>query len=124
MKPIDFKKKYEALQDEAKAIAAELKPLIKRYRTLAKQATNLGYRGEDDTDRHLYKEPEYYDDLTTQGWNIGILTQLFQFEYECNTPDSDCLSIARNALLKLVNEPFEKKIEKKKKKGKTNEKRG
>lgn len=118
MKVLDFKKKYEALQDDAKAIAAELKLLIKRYRTLAKRATKLGYRGEDDTDRHLYKEPEYYDDLTTQGWNIEILTQLFRFEDECDKTDRDSLSIVRDALLKLANEPFKKKIEKKKKKGK------
>ena len=118
MKLLDFKKKYGVLQDEAKDIARELKPLIKRYRTLAKQSTSLGYKGVDDNDRHLYREPEYYDDLRTQGWNIGILTQLFRFEDEIERPDCDSLSIVRDALLKLVNEPFEKKIEKKKKKGK------
>lgn len=116
MKPTDFKKKYEALQNEAKAIAAELKLLIKRYRALAKKATKLGYRGVDDTDRQLYREPEYYDDLTTRGWNIEILTQLFRFEDECDKTDRDTLSLVRDALLKLVNEPFKKKIEKKKKK--------
>lgn len=96
-----FREKYESLQREAKAIADGLKPLAKRYRALAKKASALGDKA--DMDGKLYRSGKE-SDMVPDGWNILTLFRLWDFKDD----GADFLLWAMNALLNLVDEPFEK----------------
>lgn len=97
-----FKEKYEALQKEAKAIAAELKPFAKKYRSFCKKASALGHKA--DYDKKLYRENKELGDNEPDGWNIHILFRLTDFDEA-----EEWVKDACNVLLNLTDESFAKK---------------
>ena len=101
MTTAQFKEKYEALRKEAKALATELKPFAKRYKSLCKKASALGYKG--DNDKKLYRENKELGDNETDGWNIHVLFRLTDFDGAEEWVQDAC-----NVLLNLTDEPFHK----------------
>lgn len=106
MKTEEFENKYVALQAEAKALAAELKPFVKRYKSLCKKASALGHKA--DNDKKLYRENKELGDNEPDGWNIHVLFRLTDFEDEA----SFFLQDACVLLLNLADEPFRSKTKK------------
>lgn len=104
MTTAQFKKKYEDLQKEAKAIATELKPLAKRYKALCTKATTLGTKV--DYDARLYKENKELGDHEPDGWNIHVLFRLTDFEDEAGFLLRDAYLL----LMNLVDQPFNKQL--------------
>ena len=102
MKTPELKTKYEALRAEAKALASELKPFVKRYNAICKKAVALGYKA--DNDKGLYKK-DVDGDNAPDGWNIHILFRLSDFEDEAGF----FLQDARTLLLNLADQPFDKR---------------
>lgn len=105
MKVEEFKNKYVELQKEAKAIAMELKPLVKRYETACKKASALAVKA--DYDKQLYKWVPERDDMDTDGWNVRVLSRLEDFNGV-----EEFLKGARNVLLNLADQPFAKRQKK------------
>lgn len=99
MKTPELKIKYEALQAEAKALAGELKPPIKRYNAVCKKAVALAYKA--DNDKGLYKK-DADGDNEPDGWNIHILFRLSDFEDEAGFLLQDACTL----LLNLADQPF------------------
>ena len=102
MKTSELKIKYEALQAEAKALAGELKPLVKRYNSICKKATALAYKA--DNDNGLYRK-DADGDNEPDGWNIHILFRLSDFEDDMGF----LLQDAHTLLLNLADQPFNKR---------------
>lgn len=91
-----LKKKYLALQEEAGSLEKELKPLLKRYRSICRKANSLAT--VVDNDKELYT----FDRTTCRNepncWNINILFRLSDFE----EPDESCLDIAHDNLVGII----------------------
>lgn len=92
----ELKKRYTALQEEARSIDKELKPLLRRYRSICRKANSLATVA--DNDKELYT----FDKTTRQnepaGWNINILFRLGDFE----EPDESNLDIAHDNLVGII----------------------
>lgn len=92
----ELKKRYTALQEEARSLAKEMKPLLRRYRSICRKANSLAT--VVDNDKELYT----FDKTTRQnepdGWNINILFRLSDFE----EPDESNLDIANDNLVGII----------------------
>ena len=95
----ELKKKYLALQEEARSLDKELKPLLKRYRSICRKANSLA--NVADNDKELYT----FDQTTRQnepdGWNINILFRLSDFE----EPGESNLDVAHDNLVGIIKQP-------------------
>lgn len=122
MKVEQFKEKYEALQKEGNDIYAQIKPLLKRLKTLAKKGLKLADKA--DRDNGLYekvqvKVGEFHglDTMETRfvpNWNESILFRLWNFDFLVNDPNHasaiDCID---NVLYNLKHTKFKKIVKKK-----------
>ena len=118
MKVEQFKEKYEALQKEGNDIYAQIKPLLKRLKALAKRGLSLADKA--DADKELY---DYFnrvietpngnklvtgEDSCTKGWDTAILFRLWDFDSlvnDYNNPAIDCID---NVLYNLKHTKFKK----------------
>lgn len=118
MKVEQFKEKYEALQKEGNDIYAQIKPLLKRLKTLAKKGLKLADKA--DRDNGLYekvqvKVGEFHglDTMETRfvpNWNESILFRLWNFDFLVNDSAIDCID---NVLYNLKHTKFKKIVKKK-----------
>ena len=72
-----LEKKYDALQNEGNDIYAQMKPLFKRLKSLAKKSQKLGYK--IDNDIKLY-EKDAFGILVPKDWNDNIMFRLNDFD--------------------------------------------
>ena len=72
----DLEKKYSEIQGESIELHKQLKPLLKRLKTLAKKSQKLGYR--IDNDKSLYTME--FGSFVAKDWNDGIMFRLNDFD--------------------------------------------
>ena len=111
-----FKEKYEALQKEGNDIYAQMKPLMKRLKTLAKKGMKLADKADED--KGLYekvkvKVGEFHgmDTMETRlvpNWNESILFRLWDFEFLVNDPNNPAIACIDNVLYNLKHTKFGK----------------
>ena len=111
-----FKEKYESLQKEGNEIYAQMKPLLKRLKTLAKNGLKLA--DKVDGDNGLYekvkvKVGEFHgmDTMETRlvpNWNESILFRLWDFEFLVNDPNNSAIECIDNVLYNLKHTKFGK----------------
>ena len=96
-----LKKKYDALQNEGNDIYAQMKPLFKRLKSLAKKSQKLGYK--IDNDIKLY-EKDAFGILVPKDWNDTIMFRLNDFDFV-----EDAIESIDNVLYNLNHTKFWKK---------------
>ena len=114
MKIDEFKGKFEALQKEGNEIYAQIKPLLKRLKSLSKKCVALASKADLDGD-DLYEtftcKVDYGDILKeevrsrTKGWDISILRRLRDFDYLLDD-DQSPLEGLDNVLYNLMDGRF------------------
>ena len=92
----ELKKRYKALQEEVRSLDKELKPLLRRYRSLLRKINSLFY--SVDRDAELYTFDKRTKRLEPDGWNIGILFRLSDFE----EPDESFMDTIHDALVGII----------------------
>jgi len=117
-----FKEKYEALQKEGNDIYVQIKPLLKRLKSLTRKCYTLGNKA--DGDPNLYerivvtrKDDRGYEGPNkisiTKGWDENILFRLWDMDVLVTEPNViDCID---DVLYNITHTKFEKKNSKKKK---------
>ena len=95
-----LKEKYDALQKEGNDIYAQMKPLFKRLKSLAKKSQKLGYK--IDNDIKLYETDEF-GILVPKDWNDNIMFRLNDFDYV-----EDAVEGIDNVLYNLKHTKFKK----------------
>lgn len=116
MKVEEFKEKYEALQKEGNDIYAQIKPLLKRLKALAKRGLSLADKADGDKglcEKVQVKVGEFHgvDTMETRlvhNWNESILFRLWDFDFlvnDYNNPAIDCID---NILYNLKHTKFKK----------------
>ena len=116
MKVEQFKEKYEAIQKEGNDIYVQMKPLLKRLKTLAKRGLKLAEKA--DTDKGLYekvrvKVGEFHgiDTMETRlvpNWDTSILFRLWDFDFLVNDPNNSAIDCIDNVLYNLKHTKFKK----------------
>ena len=96
-----LEKKYDALQNEGNDIYAQMKPLFKRLKSLAKKSQKLGYKIDNDT--KLY-EKDAFGILVPKDWNDNIMFRLNDFDFV-----EDAIESIDNVLYNLNHTKFWKK---------------
>ncbi len=106
-----FKEKYDALQKEGNDIYAQMKPLLKRLKTLAKRGLKLAEKA--DGNHELYetipvKIVESDGSIRTEtrsipDWDTSILFRLWDFEY---LVDGESIDAIDNVLYNLKHSKF------------------
>ena len=112
-----FKEKYEALQKEGNEIYAQMKPLMKRLKTLAKKGMKLADKADGDKglyDKVKVKVGEFHgmDTMETRlvpNWNESILFRLWDFDFLINDPNNSSIECIDNVLYNLKHTKFEKR---------------
>lgn len=122
MKVEQFKEKYEALQKEAGEIYVQIKPLLKRLKSLTRKCNSLGNKADGDENLYdrivvTYKDDRGYEGpnriAITKGWDENILFRLWDMDVLITEPNViDCID---NVLYNITHTKFEKKNPKKKK---------
>ena len=117
MKVEQFKEKYEALQKEGNEIHSQMKPLLKRLKSLAKKGMKLADKA--DGDKGLYEQKkvkvgEFHgiDTMETRyvpNWNESILFRLWDFEFLVNDPNNAAIDAIDDVLYNLKHTKFLKK---------------
>ena len=112
----ELKEKYEALQKEGNEIYDQMKPLLKRLRTLAKKGMKLAYRADED--KGLYEKVQVkvgelngVDTMETRfvpNWNELIMFRLWDFEFLVNDPNNSAIDCIDNVLYNLKHTKFRK----------------
>lgn len=92
----ELKKRYSALQEEARSIDKELKPLLRRYRSLCRKANSLYYKANND--KELYTFNQIIGSTVPDGWNINILFRLSDFE----EPYESYMDVAHDNLAGII----------------------
>ena len=80
-----LEKKYDALQKEGNDIYAQMKPLFKRLKSLAKKSQELGYK--IDNDIKLYEKDAFGIFVPKDDWNDNIMFRLNDFDFVENAID-------------------------------------
>ena len=116
MKVEQFKEKYEALQKEGNDIYAQMKPLLKRLKTLAKSGLKLAEKA--DNDKGLYEKMQVkvgetggFDRFETRlvpNWDTSILFRLWDFDFLVNDPNNSAIDCIDNVLYNLKHTKFKK----------------
>ena len=111
-----LKEKYEALQKEGNDIYAQMKPLLKRLKTLAKNGLKLADKVNGD--KGLYekvkvKVGEFHgmDTMETRlvhNWDESILFRLWDFDFLVNDPNNSAIDCIDNVLYNLKHTKFKK----------------
>lgn len=111
-----FKEKYETLQMEGNEIYAQMKPLLKRLKTLAKKGLKLANKA--DGDKGIYEQEKVkvgesggFDRFETRyvpNWNESILFRLWDFDFLVNDPNNAAIDAIDNVLYNLKHTKFKK----------------
>ena len=117
----ELKEKYEALQKEGNDIYAQIKPLLKRLKTLAKKGMKLADKA--DGDKGLYEKVQVkvgelngMDTMETRfvpNWNESIMFRLWDFEFLVDDPNNSAIDCIDNVLYNLKHTKFRKTKSKK-----------
>ena len=115
-----FKEKYEALQKEGTEIYAQMKPLMKRLKTLAKKGMKLADKADGDKglyDKVKVKVGEFHgmDTMETRlvpNWDESILFRLWDFDFLVNDPNNSAIECIDNVLYNLKHTKFGKQNKK------------
>ena len=115
-----FKEKYEALQNEGNEIYAQMKPLLKRLKALAKRALKLADKADEDNglyEKVQVKVGEFHgmDTMETRyvaNWNESILFRLEDFDFLVNDPNNSAIECIDNVLYNLKHTKFGKQNKK------------
>ena len=112
----ELKEKYEALQKEGNEIYAQMKPLMKRLKTLAKKGMKLADKADED--KGLYDKVQIkvgesggFDRLETRlvpNWDTSILFRLWDFEFLVDDPNNFAIDCIDNVLYNLKHTKFRK----------------
>ena len=121
MKVEQFKEKYEALQKEGNEIYAQIKPLLKRLKALAKYGLKLADKVDGDKDLYekvQVKVGEFHgmDTMETRlvsNWDESILFRLWDFDFLVNDPNNSAIDAIDNVLYNLKHTKFKKAGKKK-----------
>ena len=92
----ELKKRYMALQEEARSIDKELKPLLNRYRSICRKSRRLYF--EADRCYELYAFDQTIGHYEPDGWNIKILFRLSDFE----EPDESYMDVIHDNLVGII----------------------
>ena len=116
MKVEQFKEKYEALQKEGNDIYAQMKPLLKRLKILAKRGLSLADKADGDKglcEKVQVKVGEFHgmDTMETRlvhNWDESILFRLWDFDFLVNDPNNSAIDCIDNVLYNLKHTKFKK----------------
>lgn len=116
MKVEEFKEKYESLQKEGNDIYAQIKPLLKRLKALAKSGLKLAEKA--DNDKGLYEKMQVkvgesggldrFETRLVPNWDTSILFRLWDFEFLVNDPNNSAIDCIDNVLYNLKHTKFKK----------------
>ena len=111
-----FKEKYEAIQKEGNEIYTQMKPLLKRLKSLAKRGLKLAEKA--DNDKALYEKEKVkvgesggFDRFETRyvpNWNESILFRLWDFDFLVNYQNNAAIDAIDNVLYNLKHTKFKK----------------
>ena len=99
----ELKKRYMALQEEARSIDKELKPLISRYRSICRKSRRLFYVA--DMDNELYTFDQTTGRNEPNGWNSKILFRLSDFE----EPDESYMGVVHDNLVGIIKQSVDQR---------------
>ena len=112
----ELKEKYEALQKEGNDIYAQMKPLMKRLKTLAKKGMKLADKA--DTDKGLYDKVQFkvgessgidrFETRDVSNFDTSILFRLWDFEFLVSDPNGSAIDCIDNVLYNLKHTKFRK----------------
>ena len=115
-----FKEKYEALQKEGNEIYAQMKPLMKRLKSLARKGMKLADKA--DGDKGLYDKLrvkveessgiERFETLTVPNFDSSILFRLWDFAFLVEDPNNPAIECIDNVLYNLKHTKFGKQNKK------------
>lgn len=111
-----FKEKYEALQKEGNEIYAQMKPLLKRLKKLAKKGISLADKGDRDKglyDKMQVKVGESNGFVRTEtrlvpNFDTSILFRLWDFDFLVEDPNNPAIECIDNVLYNLKHTKFGK----------------
>lgn len=111
-----FKEQYESLQKEGNDIYAQMKPLLKRLKVLAKRGLKLADKADGDKglcEKVQVKVGEFHgmDTMETRlvhNWNESILFRLWDFEFLVNDLNNPAIDAIDNVLYNLKHTKFKK----------------
>ena len=122
MKVEQFKEKYEALQKEGNDIYTQIKPLLKRLRSLSKKSLKLADNADKESGLYEYTNiKKVMDDghevvqsvtFTKGDWDESILFRLWDFEFLVNDPNNSAIDCIDNVLYNLKHTKFGKQNKK------------
>lgn len=108
-----FKEKYEAFQKEGNEIYSQIKPLLKRLRSLAKRGVKLADKA--NSDHGLYEKMQVkvgetggfdgFEDRYVLNFDTSVLLGLWEFEFLVNDPNNAAVEID-NVLYNLKHTKF------------------
>lgn len=111
MKVNELKKKYEALQAEGNDIYKQMKPLLRKLKSLSKKC--LALYDKIDGDKDLYTTDTNRDYVDENGitksrkmtyaadWNESVLFRLSDFEFLVNDQNNSAIDAIDNVLFNL-----------------------
>ena len=112
----ELKEKYEALQKEGNEIYAQMKPLMKRLKTLAKKGMKLADKA--DNDKGLYDKVQFkvgessgidrFETRDVSNFDTSILFRLWDFEFLVSDQSDSAIDCIDNVLYNLKHTKFRK----------------
>lgn len=110
MKVNELKKKYEALQAEGNDIYKQMKPLLRKLRSLSKKCLALYNKIDSDKDLYTTDTIDYVDEngitksrkmTYAADWNDFVRFRLSDFEFLVNDPNNPAIDAIDNVLFNL-----------------------
>lgn len=110
MKVNELKEKYEAIQAEGNDIYKQMKPLLRKLRSLSKKCLALYDKIDGDKDLYTTETMSYVDEngnirsrkmTYAAGWNEHILFRLSDFEFLVNDQNNSAVDAIDNVLYNL-----------------------
>ena len=110
MKVNELRKKYEALQAEGNDIYKQMKPLLRKLRSLSKKCLALYDKVNDSKDLYTTDTIDYVDENGNKksrkmtyaaDWNDFALFRLSDFEFLVNDQNNSAIDAIDNVLFNL-----------------------
>lgn len=110
MKVNELKKKYEALQAEGNDIYKQMKPLLRKLKSLSKKCLALYDKIDGDKDLYATETIDYVDENGSKksrkmtyaaDWNDFVLFRLSDFEFLVNDKNNPAIDAIDNVLFNL-----------------------
>jgi len=106
----ELKEKYKALQAEGNDIYKQIKPLLRKLKSLSKKCLALYDKIDSDRDLYTTETIDYVDEsgsIQTRtwthaaGWNEFVMFRLSDFEFLVDDPNNSAIDAIDNVLFNL-----------------------